>query len=835
MSKHKLEQCFYLTVVLVTSLSLAQVEDKHPLYVLVTAPYPHPITNTGWAAGISLIPAVRLAFEQINNNSDILRSYELILIERDSGCRSGNTIPLNVFSSFISGRYYNQLEGDAEGDADRRYYNSQAEDELVDIIGSASGSADADRQYYNSHTEDELKNIVGIIGSACSDVAIALAPLIARPQINMLQIAPTANSPRIETSNFNTTFTMLSSSLAYVESIAQLIECIGWSNIGVIFDGLAGNFKTTNGRFIERLRPIISFNSPVYDINDGDVNILSFNLNELKETRVRIIVVFGGDKIAQKIMCLAYKFNMIFPNHQWIFSERSIRDFKKSVENFEFNGQLYQCSESEIGQAADGSILNKYSLILEEGNISVTSQNYSTYRNQYEDFFTAHSNEPKVQRILNATGNTIESYMPSGIWENTYYDAGLALGLALDQLSMDGYNLSSYKTGMSNFTQLLSSKLLDVSFTGATGPVKFNRLTRSVQTTIFLSQLYRTNTSGLIEVPLTKYAADQSLQCTGNRFISDRFEVIPIHIHSSVGIIMLFFTIILALLLVLLHTAFVLWSSHRSIKASSPNLSYLIFSGCYLFSLATVIHTVQEAFLTKYDVVYPVLCSAVMWCLMLGSSLIFGTIFVRVWRVFRLFKHFRNKSPGILLHDNALICGVIMFIAVDVVVCILWIVYSPWTLVQTTETTQNSQAIYIRSSCTCQDIEYWTAGVAIYKGGIAILLVIFSVLNRKIQRKHFSHTKKVNVLVYSLTVLGGIGFPLYFLLKDINIHLSYLNICAFFLITVTLCCVLMFIPPVFPVLKTKLGLSDELTISQGLKRIVTYSKDPAGSTEEILC
>ena len=791
MSKHKLEHCFFLTVVLLTSLSLALVEEKHPLYVLVTAPYPHPITNTGWDAGISLTPAVRLAFEHINNNFDILRNYKLILIERDCGCRSGNSIPVNVFSSLLSGTYYNQLE------------------------------EDADRQF--SRTADEPKNVVGIIGSACSDVAIALAPLIARPDINMLQIAPTANSPQIETSNFSTTFTMLSSSLAYIESIAKLIECVGWSSIGVIFDGLAGNFQTTNQRFEERLRPIIKFNSPVYDINDRDVNVLSFNLNELKEKRVRIIVVFAGDKIVQKLMCLAYKFDMIYPQYQWIFSERSIRDFKKGVENFEFNGNVYQCSANEIEKAANGSILNKYSLILDEGNISVTSQNYSTYRKQYEDFFTVHSNEPKVKRILNATGKTIEMYMPSGFWENTYYDAGLALGLALDQLSMDGYNLSSYNTGMmSNFTQLLSSKLLNVSFTGATGRVKFNTLTKSVQTTIFVSQLYRTNTGGLIEVPLTKYAAEQSLQCTGFGFISDRFEEVPIHIHLSVGLIILFTAIIFVILLVLLQTAFMLWSKHRSIKAVSPNLSHLIFSGCYLFSLATIIHTVQEAFLTKYEVIYPVLCSAVMWCLMIGSSLIFGTIFVRIWRVFRLFKHFRNKSPGVLLNDKALICGVIAFVAVDVVVCILWIVYSPWTLVQTTEIISGSQALYIHSSCTCQDIEYWITGVSIYKGGIAILLVIFSVLNRKIQRKHFSHTKKVNILVYSLTVLGGIGFPLYFLLRDIDIHVAYLNICAFFLITVTLCCVLMFMPPIVPILKLKLGLNEEESISQGLKKMVTW-------------
>ncbi len=191
---------------------------------------------------------------------------------------------------------------------------------------------------------------------------------------------------------------------------------------------------------------------------------------------------------------------------------------------------------------------------------------------------------------------------------------------------------------------------------------------------------------------------------------------------------------------------------------------------------------------------------------------------MRVWRVFRLFKHFRNKSPGLLLNDNALICGVVLFVVIDVIVCMLWIIYSPWTLVQSVQTVHDSPVIHIRSSCSCEGIEYWIAGVATYKGGIALLLVIFSVLNRKIQRKHFSHTKKVNILVYSLTVLGGIGFPMYFLLRDISIYLSYLNICAFFLATILLCCFLLFIPPVVPVLKVKLELEEEEPITHQLRR-----------------
>ncbi len=778
--KYCLYFLFFLILIYNLPLSLT-LKKKQPLYVLVTGPYPDPLPNTGWDAGISLIPAVRLAFEQINNKADILSGYELKLIERDSGCRSENSIPLKVFTSVVGGTYYSHLQESCS----------------LQTVG---------------------QNIIGIIGPACSDAALAIAPFLERSEVNILQLSPTATSPQIERANFGTTVTMISSSLAYIESIAKLMECNEWSKVAVIFDGLGANFQTTAKEFDKHLPENITFSSPAYMFNHDDfIPHLLFPFDELIDKRARVIVIFAGKGLVQRILCLAYKMNAVYPQYQWIFSERSPQDFKENVSQFKYNGIVYNCSQEEMEKAANGSILNQYSLILDEGNISVTSQNYSTYRDKYDQFFKLHSMEPKVQEILRVKEKGIEDYMPSGSWENTYYDAGLTLGLALDQLAKDGHNLS-YETRKSNFTQLLLSRLLDLSFTGATGPVKFNKEAKSVQTTILLSQLNLMESNGLSEALLTKYDTNRMLQCPQYEFINHAFEEFPIKIHNSLAIIILIIVIFLTALVALLQITFMLSSNHRSIKAVSPNLTYLIFSGCYLFSLATIVHTVQEAFLMRFNVVYPVLCSAVMWCLMIGSSLIFGTIFVRVWRVFRLFKHFRNKSPGILLNDNVLICGVVFFIIVDVVVCIFWVVYSPWMLVQNIQTVQNSPVVLIRSSCSCEGVEYWIAGVATYKGGIALLLVIFSVLNRKIQRKHFSHTKKINILVYSLTVLAGIGFPMYFLLKDINIYLPYFIICAFFLATIMLCCSLIFVPPVMPVLKAKLDIKEEEKIGRHLKR-----------------
>ena len=210
---------------------------------------------------------------------------------------------------------------------------------------------------------------------------------------------------------------------------------------------------------------------------------------------------------------------------------------------------------------------------------------------------------------------------------------------------------------------------------------------------------------------------------------------------------------------------------------------------------------------------------------MFGSSLILGTIFVKTWRLCILFKHFKRESPGVLVTDTGLVFIVMIFLLIDLALCIGWTVTSPWTITPVgrsliRDVGELAQAFVPK--CVCENIEYWIAGVTVYKGGIAIMLVILSVLNRKIHMKHFSHTTRVNALLYSLTAIYVIGFPLWFDLEDngyvpLKFHVNtrgyvpYLTICTITISPVVLCTLLLFLPPVIPVLKSKMGIKEDVT------------------------
>ena len=245
----------------------------------------------------------------------------------------------------------------------------------------------------------------------------------------------------------------------------------------------------------------------------------------------------------------------------------------------------------------------------------------------------------------------------------------------------------------------------------------------------------------------------------------------------------------------------------------SPNISHLIFAGCYLFGISIVIYSVQETFqIAQSELVYSVMCNSFRWCLILGYSLIFGTVLAKVWRVYRLFNHFRNKSPGCLVSDNALTIFVILLLLVDMCICTTWDFLDPFireTKIESTKQIGKIPSLLIRSKCNCRHFSWWIAVVSAYKGIIALLLVVFSILNRKIRRQNFQHTKKINILIYSLTMMGGVCFPIYFLLLSYNIHISFIILCFMLSVSILMSCLTLSLSPLVQVMRIKIGLAKD--------------------------
>ncbi len=744
-------------------------DTRQPLYVIASGPYPDLLEgDSAWPGGIPLVSAVRLAFKHINSNSAILQDYRLEALEDDSGCR----LPSKALLSFHHKNFY-------------------------------SG-----------------KKVVGIVGPGCSGSTLLVAPLLSRSSVSIIQIAPSATSPAIQALNESTTFTMITP-LSMVGAFVATMKNNNWKQLTIVYDAnrlLFTEFQAEVSKQILLEEDMKIVNSLIF--LDGDTEAERFyRVDDVRQGHSRVVLLLMEPVSAVRFLCVAYNKGLYYPRYQWVLLEKSYGEFVERLEKFAYNGRQYECTTEQLAVAANGAIISQFQL--KQANDTVITPNniaFHDYRKQLTVEFKKHFDEERVQRAVHSTESiyVLSQLTPKNNWENLYYDAAWAMGIALDAAAKRGVNLSEYKYGQPNTTQILIEELLNVDFEGSVGPVKFSE-DRTVRSPIVVSQLWRNNYSkGLRETVVALFVRNRLYYLnneTDFSYISDTFGEMEDRVHYSVGIILNLITLAITLVTALLQIAFLHWFKRKSIRATSPEISHLIFSGCYLFSIATILFTCQQTLSfdsTILKLQYSIICNLITWCLLLGFSLIFGTVFAKVWRVFKLFRHFRNERPGIFLSDQSLVAAVTVLVIIDCVICIIWNAYDPWMLSKTfgeIHDIGDEQIVVAHLTCSCNYDIYWIAVIAAYKGVIALLLVIFSVLNRKIHRKHFSHTKKINVFVYSLTVLGGIGFPLYFLLRGVTIYASFFIFSTVLLATIVMCCVMLFLPPIWPIIRHKIDIS----------------------------
>ncbi len=732
--------------------------DRHKLYLVLMAPFPAAV-KPSWEAGHRVAPAVQLALDQINNSSVILRDYELILLKSDTACSNGYAVVKS----------------------------------LVDIVRVSD------------------KPIVGIVGPGCTSAAIAVAEQVSRPQYSLVAITPSATSPNLENETYINTFATISSSIAYVKVYRALMDHSGWDAVSILYDDHRPYFLDTFKKFSEEEMNAsrIVYQSPVLD----GKNEKFFPLSDIKEMdRGRVILSFAATDTARDMMCLAYHEGMVYPTYQWVFHDRTVSQLMEST-SFKYNEEEYECSKEEMAQAINGVLLVQYKIERDDADIiSLTGQNFSEYYESYTE---------ELNRC------TKDGYLN---YANTNYDAVWALALALNKTT-ETVNLTTYRYGQPNVTKVIREALFKVRFDGASGPIQFRDKSRSTITDIKVIQLKVNetnldNNTIIEEVEVAFFNGTLTVHDMPNAsavFIGDAFNNKRVFVHKALGILIVLIASILLGFTGVLHIANTVWYRYRSIKATSPNISHLIFGGCYLFGISIIIYSVQQTF-SWSEIVYSVLCNSFRWSLILGYTLIFGTVLAKVWRVYRLFKHFRNESPGYLVLDNALIIFVVLLLLGDIFLCTIWDATDPFVYEEYVESRiliNKIPSLLIRSTCNCRHFSLWIGIVGTYKGTIALLLVAFSILNRKIRRRNFQHTKKINILIYSLTMMGGVFFPIYFLLRRSDIHISFVILCLILSTTILMSCLILFLSPVGQVIKVKMKLDEDAKFTHEFKRRVS--------------
>ena len=252
--------------------------------------------------------------------------------------------------------------------------------------------------------------------------------------------------------------------------------------------------------------------------------------------------------------------------------------------------------------------------------------------------------------------------------------------------------------------------------------------------------------------------------------------------------------------------------NQKSVKAASVTMSHFMFSGCYLILLRVFLIAVEFSAgwqtrsgdeVYRCEVAFGVICNVSEWLNSIGISLVMGTLCGKSWRIYRLFNHFTTKRY--LVSDVTLTLFIVCLVSVNVILLVMWAAFDPLLATFEQETIEYSgedePVILLRVFCRCQYFSIWIS-IA-----FSILLievtgvVVLSLLNRRVNRRHFQTTKSVNLMIYLIALSCFLGIGLAFVFESLDIHYTYVSWQFSLLSIVCFVCVFMFSPPAFSALK----------------------------------
>ena len=305
----------YLLPLVFVALLVAKVDAGKPiLNFIIFVPLPDVNNAPVFDQGHSIIPAVQLAVEQVNNRTDILPFNDINILIRDSGCDKASTTAVSIASV------------------------------IRDLHVAKHGP-------------------VGFIGPACPEDSTFVVDIF-QHTFN-LPVLYSGSTPFLST-NINdekkpTAFGMVSSTVVLVETLIRIAskERWDWENVVILYDDSRKHFQLP------------------YDVLVGGLNASQrvgyiqriapsqIPLNEITKRNIRLVVVISDKIPAQQLVCLAGQpsINFTFPIYQFIFIERSLDDFLEgSHTGFTFaqlrggNGKAYHCNKETMIRGLNGSI-----------------------------------------------------------------------------------------------------------------------------------------------------------------------------------------------------------------------------------------------------------------------------------------------------------------------------------------------------------------------------------------------------------------------------------------------------------------------------------------------
>ena len=672
-----------------------------------------------------LIPAALQALDEINNSTEVLRDFHLVLDIRDSQCDP------------ILGR--------------------------ESLLRAVIDRADSDSP------------TVGLVGPGCSEVSEAIAGVYDR--LNIPQVSYGQNSPRLSLRTRYPSFFQMTHSLEQTsETVVGVLGHFDWTERFALIHEDTQDYTLitqnllavdSNGNLVLEsdqlnIQAVVTEFFKLTRQSDLRTQLESF-MENVRAQEIRVVVGMFPELIAARLVCVAHQNNQTRPGEDGFV--------------FVFSGVF-----SNQWWTRDNGFCN---LTIEdvESIVIVTSvAKTPDLSAEIPSRQSAHDFKMKYLSRLrewcpNYDVNSFEIDPLAGATYDAVWSLAYALNYSEDILSQ--INSTTQTDLLVRLHNQSTMKLYDTDFSGASGPVRFNDVgvrigvdaVLQVQTGVFVLVGYYNYSSITLET-----VNKSTLMWRSNSTPGDEPQVKEESVPLTILIISFIFTIagvIFGICMIVFNWRY---RKHKILIATSQRLNYIIITGVFFGYLSVVILTILESplGLIMSKETFKALCLIRIWMLPLAFTFTYGTLFARAWRIYRIF-----NNPWVAnrpLRDYHLLLMVLVVAAGDLLYLIPWTIVDPFRQSSTSTIDYDAFTNCVYVSCSSTYHIAWLAVLAIYKITVMIagLLIINKVRQHVVQKKIFDDSKSLAAALYvsAIAFVVGTVVALFFLLT-LRIVLAY--------------------------------------------------------------
>ncbi|XP_059199112.1 probable G-protein coupled receptor 156 [Centropristis striata] len=205
------------------------------------------------------------------------------------------------------------------------------------------------------------------------------------------------------------------------------------------------------------------------------------------------------------------------------------------------------------------------------------------------------------------------------------------------------------------------------------------------------------------------------------------------------------------------------FKNNRIVKMSSPNLNVLTLFGSVLTYSSGFLFAVGERSHSQGGASAAVL-QARIWILCVGSTLVFGPILGKTWRLYRVFTQ-RVPDKRVIIRDIQLMGMVALLILVDMLILTAWNLTDPIRCSRSVgavvKVLERDISYSLSQLDTCSSVysDLWIIIIAVQKGGLLLYGTYLAGLTSNVSHPPVNQSPTIITAVTLVTIFSAVAVP----------------------------------------------------------------------------